>query len=109
MTWYRLTKDVELTYNFYGRCPDSETISYKKGSYVEGLEKKLYSEQADYTITEQIPEDAVEKFECNPYPTIYYGEDGNEYYAEWGEWKEDLQKYEFEDDPIKTGDRVYFE
>ena len=109
MTWYRLTRDIELTYNFYGRDHWVEKVTYKKGSYIPSLERELYSSEADYNEVISIPEDAVEKVDFDPCESVHFDEQGNVYFADWGEWKEDLQKYEFEDNPIRTEDRVYFD
>lgn len=106
--WYKLIRDVEVEFDFSIHNKynlNKRTIVYKKGSYIKNLTVSL-EEDRDYAYS-AIPKDAVEK--VGEDLNFYCGEDGNEYYANWGEWKEDLQKYEFEDNPIRTKDRVYFE
>lgn len=108
MTWYRLTKDIQLTYNFYGRSPDQTIVTYSKGSYVNTLKRKQYSSITDYTETEYIPEDAVEKVDFDPTDSIYFDERGDEYYADPGKYIEGVG-WEFAnlEDRIKTGNKIY--
>lgn len=99
--WYRLIKDVEATF-YFEYYNETWTETYKKGSYIKNLTQERDSEDRAYFT---IPEDAVEKvpdFE----PSIYMGEDGNEYYANWGKYIEGVG-WEFEDNPIETEYRVY--
>lgn len=99
--WYRLTKDVEATF-YFEYYKETWTETYKKGSYIKNLtQERDNGDRAYFTI----PEDAVEKvpdFE----PPFYYGEDGNEYYADWGKYIEGVG-WEFENNPIETEYRVY--
>lgn len=110
MTWYKLIKDVNLIYNYYGKHLDEIKVTLFKGSYIDTLERKQYSYQTDYTEIAYIPKDAVIQVNYNPSHSVYFDEQGNEYYADPGKYIEGRGwEYANLESRIRTGNRIYYQ